>query len=64
MNESHKHKRTLMHALCHKEGSPADIKNLLSLRFLSGWLDSLMKDDEGSCTIKTYLGSVKHYLDY
>ena len=43
---------------------PINLDNLRSMSFLSDWVNCFTKEKKESGTIKTYLGTVKHHLNF
>nr|XP_047124634.1 uncharacterized protein LOC124807122 isoform X2 [Hydra vulgaris]XP_047126611.1 uncharacterized protein LOC124807913 isoform X2 [Hydra vulgaris] len=59
-----KHKSVILGIVRYESEFEINYSNLSCSSFLSLWMEKLNKDNKKPGTIKTYLGSVKHFLDF
>nr|XP_047134363.1 uncharacterized protein LOC124812189 [Hydra vulgaris] len=59
-----KHKGIIMGIVRHKDNKDINYVNLSKESFLNSWMTELDKKGKKPGTIKTYLGSIKHFLDF
>ena len=61
--QGHKHKRTVQNVVRYNENK-IDYRNLYDRKFINGWLSSGTSKKMTNGTLKTYLGSVQHFLKF
>ncbi|XP_065667327.1 uncharacterized protein LOC136087847 [Hydra vulgaris] len=59
-----KHKGVILGIVRHQSDSEINYSNLSCHSFLNLWMGKLNKENKKPGTIKTYLGSIKHFLDF
>ena len=62
--QAQKHKRIVMSIVRHNNDEEIKYQNLACPSFLNSWMTKLTEEKKEAATIKTYLCSVKHFLDF
>ena len=62
--QAQKHKRIVMSIVRHNDDTEINYEYLSCPSFLNSWMTKLKDENKDPSTIKTYLNSVKHFIDF
>ena len=62
--QAQKHKRIVMSIVRHNDDTEINYEYLSCPSFLNSWMSKLKDEEKDPSTIKTYLNSVKHFIDF